>query len=64
MTAVLAYDKEADAYDVTRGGEPRAAAAADAVLGLIPDHARRLFDVACGAGIVPDGSPRPAPAYG
>ncbi|WP_405624300.1 class I SAM-dependent methyltransferase [Streptomyces sp. NBC_00076] len=49
---MLDYDKEADVYDVTRGGEPRAAAAADAVLGLIPDHARRLLDVACGTGIV------------
>ncbi|MFI5673925.1 class I SAM-dependent methyltransferase [Streptomyces cellulosae] len=49
---MLDYDKEADAYDVSRGGEPRAAAAADAVLGLIPDRANRLLDVACGTGIV------------
>ncbi|MFI9827776.1 class I SAM-dependent methyltransferase [Streptomyces sp. NPDC051913] len=49
---MLDYDKEADAYDVTRGGEPRAAAAADAVLGLVPPDARRLLDVACGTGIV------------
>ncbi|MCF3136592.1 class I SAM-dependent methyltransferase [Streptomyces olivochromogenes] len=49
---MLNYDKEADAYDASRGGEPRAEAAADAVLGLIPDHARRLLDVACGTGIV------------
>jgi SAM-dependent methyltransferase len=49
---VLDYDKEADAYDATRGGEPRAAAAADAVLGLVPAGARRLLDVACGTGIV------------
>ncbi|MCX5253198.1 class I SAM-dependent methyltransferase [Streptomyces canus] len=49
---MLDYDKEADAYDVTRGGEPRAAAAADAVLGLIPAQTRRLLDVACGTGIV------------
>ncbi|MFF0162069.1 class I SAM-dependent methyltransferase [Streptomyces sp. NPDC005263] len=49
---MLDYDKEADAYDVTRGGEPRAAAAADAVLGLVPEDARRLLDVACGTGIV------------
>ncbi|GCB44481.1 class I SAM-dependent methyltransferase [Streptomyces sp. NL15-2K] len=49
---MLDYDKEADAYDVTRGGEPRAAAAADAVLGLVPAAARRLLDVACGTGIV------------
>ncbi len=52
MTRVLDYDKESGAYDATRGGEPRAAAAADAVLGLIPDGARRLLDVACGTGIV------------
>ncbi|PWI14285.1 SAM-dependent methyltransferase [Streptomyces sp. Act143] len=49
---MLDYDKEADAYDATRGGEPRAAAAADAVLGLIPPAAGRLLDVACGTGIV------------
>jgi SAM-dependent methyltransferase len=49
---VLDYDKEADAYDATRGGEPRAAAAAEAVLGFVPPHARSLLDVACGTGIV------------
>jgi len=49
---VLDYDKEADVYDSSRGGEPRAGAAADAVLGLIPDGAQRLLDVACGTGIV------------
>ncbi|MFE2881437.1 class I SAM-dependent methyltransferase [Streptomyces sp. NPDC059272] len=49
---MLDYDKEADAYDETRGGEPRAAAAAEAVLGLVPRNARRLLDVACGTGIV------------
>ena len=49
---MLDYDKEADAYDATRGGEPRAAAAADAVLGLIPAAAARLLDVGCGTGIV------------
>ncbi len=52
MRQVLDYDKEADAYDTSRGGEPRAAAAADAVLGLVPAAARRLLDVACGTGIV------------
>ncbi|MDV9176533.1 SAM-dependent methyltransferase, partial [Streptomyces sp. W16] len=45
---MLDYDKEADAYDATRGGEPRAAAAAEAVLGLVPQDARALLDVACG----------------
>ncbi|MFE1835508.1 class I SAM-dependent methyltransferase [Streptomyces sviceus] len=49
---MLDYDEEADAYDATRGGEPRAAAAADAVLGLIPADTRRLLDVGCGTGIV------------
>lgn len=49
---MLDYDKEADVYDASRGGEPRAAAAADAVLGLVPAAARRLLDVACGTGIV------------
>ncbi|WP_328641917.1 class I SAM-dependent methyltransferase [Streptomyces canus] len=49
---MLDYDKEADAYDASRGGEPRAAAAADAVLGLIPADTRRLLDVGCGTGIV------------
>jgi SAM-dependent methyltransferase len=49
---VLDYDKEADAYDASRGGEPRARAAADAVLGLIPAHTGRLLDLACGTGIV------------
>jgi len=49
---MLDYDREADRYDATRGGEPRAAAAADAVLGLLPESAERLLDVACGTGIV------------
>ncbi|MFF4549392.1 class I SAM-dependent methyltransferase [Streptomyces sp. NPDC001435] len=49
---MLDYDKEAAAYDASRGGEPRAEAAADAVLGLIPDGTRRLLDLACGTGIV------------
>ncbi|MGW7609080.1 class I SAM-dependent methyltransferase [Streptomyces sp. NPDC054766] len=49
---MLDYDKEADGYDATRGGEPRAAAAADAVLALVPDDARSLLDLACGTGIV------------
>ncbi|GGN87621.1 methyltransferase [Streptomyces albiflavescens] len=49
---MLDYDKEADEYDATRGGEPRAAAAADAVCGLLPESTRSLLDVACGTGIV------------
>src|SRR5690606_41121071 len=39
-------------YDASRGGEPRAGAAADAVLALLPDTTRDLLDVACGTGIV------------
>ncbi len=53
---VLDYEAEADAYDATRGGEPRAGAAAEAVLGLVPKDAGRLLDVACGTGIVTGGS--------
>ncbi|MEW2044755.1 class I SAM-dependent methyltransferase [Streptomyces sp. NPDC005476] len=49
---MLDYDEEAERYDVWRGGEPRAAAAADAVLALVPGRARSLLDVACGTGIV------------
>ncbi|MEU7968053.1 class I SAM-dependent methyltransferase [Streptomyces sp. NPDC049097] len=49
---MLDYEAEADAYDATRGGEPRAGAAAEAVLGLVPEDAGRLLDVACGTGIV------------
>ncbi|MCF1595169.1 class I SAM-dependent methyltransferase [Streptomyces muensis] len=49
---MLDYDKEAERYDNSRGGEPRAAAAAEAVLGLLPAGTRRLLDVACGTGIV------------
>ncbi|MBN0044467.1 class I SAM-dependent methyltransferase [Streptomyces actuosus] len=49
---MLDYDKEAERYDALRGGEPRAIAAADAVLSLVPPHATRLLDVACGTGIV------------
>lgn len=49
---MLDYDEEAQRYDALRGGEPRAAAAAEAVLGLIPRPARELLDVACGTGIV------------
>jgi SAM-dependent methyltransferase len=49
---VLDYERESRHYDTLRGGEPRAAAAAEALLGLIPDGARTLLDVACGTGIV------------
>ncbi|MCX4766219.1 class I SAM-dependent methyltransferase [Streptomyces sp. NBC_01275] len=49
---MLDYDKEAERYDGLRGGEPRAAAAAQGVLALVPPQARTLLDVACGTGIV------------
>ncbi|NEC47432.1 class I SAM-dependent methyltransferase, partial [Actinospica acidiphila] len=49
---MLDYDEEAERYDALRGGEPRAAAAAEAVMSLVPRRARRLLDVACGTGIV------------
>ncbi|MFJ9737532.1 class I SAM-dependent methyltransferase [Streptomyces sp. NPDC101166] len=49
---MLDYDEEAERYDAARGGEPRAAAAARAVLGLLPDGTGSLLDVACGTGIV------------
>ncbi|OIJ67849.1 class I SAM-dependent methyltransferase [Streptomyces mangrovisoli] len=49
---MLDYDKEAEVYDASRGGEARAAAAADAVLGLLPERATALLDLACGTGIV------------
>ncbi|WP_128378916.1 class I SAM-dependent methyltransferase [Streptomyces cavernae] len=46
------YDEEAVRYDATRGGEPRAAAAAEAVVGLLPLGTRRVLDAACGTGTV------------
>ncbi|WP_086729723.1 class I SAM-dependent methyltransferase, partial [Streptomyces carpinensis] len=49
---MLDYDKEAERYDASRGGEPRAAAAAEAVFELLPEGACELLDVGCGTGIV------------
>ncbi|GHF75879.1 class I SAM-dependent methyltransferase [Streptomyces thermodiastaticus] len=49
---MLDYDQEAEQYDALRGGEPRAAAAAAAVLGLLPGECRQLADIGCGTGIV------------
>lgn len=46
------YDAEAALYDATRGGVPRAEAAAEAVLSLVPWSARTLLDIGCGTGIV------------
>ncbi|MEV1019431.1 class I SAM-dependent methyltransferase [Streptomyces sp. NPDC050264] len=49
---MLDYDEEATRYDATRGGEPRARAAAEALLALVPGSARTLLDLARGTGIV------------
>jgi len=49
---MLNYDDEAAVYDATRGGVPRAEAAAAAVLGLVPPAARTLLDIGCGTGLV------------
>ena len=49
---VLDYDDEAASYDATRGGEPRAAAAAQAITALLPPTTRSIVDLACGTGIV------------
>lgn len=49
---LLDYDAEAEAYDATRGGVPRAEAAAAAVLGLLPPDTVTLLDLGCGTGIV------------
>jgi SAM-dependent methyltransferase len=49
---VLDYDAEAERYDASRGGEPRAVAAAEAVSRLLPMAARTVVDIACGTGIV------------
>ncbi|MEB8341883.1 class I SAM-dependent methyltransferase [Streptomyces endophyticus] len=56
---MLDYDEEANRYDATRGGEPRAQAAADAVLGLVPENAHTLLDLACGTGLVTRRMTRP-----
>lgn len=49
---MLDYDQEAVHYDVTRGGQGRAAAAAHALSRLLPKGARLAVDVAGGTGIV------------
>ncbi|MEV4945395.1 class I SAM-dependent methyltransferase [Streptomyces sp. NPDC053755] len=56
---MLDYDTEADRYDETRGGVPRAAAAAEAVLSLLPPTTGTLVDVACGTGLVTERLTRP-----
>jgi SAM-dependent methyltransferase len=59
---VIDYNAEAEIYDVSRGGEARAAAAAEAVERLLPEGTRTLVDVACGTGIVTTRLRRPARA--
>ncbi|MDA3624736.1 class I SAM-dependent methyltransferase [Saccharopolyspora sp. WRP15-2] len=49
---MLDYDREARNYDATRGGEPRAQAAADALERLLPQGSCTILDVACGTGII------------
>jgi SAM-dependent methyltransferase len=49
---VLDYTLEADRYDATRGGEERAAAAAQAIEELLPAGTGTVVDLACGTGIV------------
>lgn len=49
---MLDYDREASWYDSTRGGEPRAEAAAGALASLLPPGVRTVVDVAGGTGIV------------
>ncbi|WP_438290716.1 class I SAM-dependent methyltransferase [Streptomyces sp. HUAS TT7] len=56
---MLDYNAEAAHYDATRGGVPRAEAAAEAVLGLVPDTARTLLDIGCGTGSVTQRLNRP-----
>ena len=54
---MLDYDEEAARYDESRGGEPRAEAAARAIGGLLPATARRVVDVGCGTGLVTERLP-------
>ncbi|WP_405151257.1 class I SAM-dependent methyltransferase [Nocardia salmonicida] len=49
---MLDYNIEAAVYDATRGGLPRAEAAASAVQNLVPPSARTLLDIGCGTGLV------------
>ncbi|MET9362049.1 class I SAM-dependent methyltransferase [Streptomyces sp. NPDC006632] len=49
---MINYDDEARTYDASRGGEPRAEAAAAAVEPLLPRGPSTILDIACGTGIV------------
>lgn len=52
MVDMLDYDNEAEGYDESRGGLPRAAAAAQAVHRLLGDGLGPVIDIAGGTGIV------------
>ncbi|MEU0160325.1 hypothetical protein ABZ154_16165 [Streptomyces sp. NPDC006261] len=56
---MLLHDAEARHYDASRGGEPRARAAADAVERLLPQGPCVVLDTACGTGIVTERLLRP-----
>ncbi|MBK3385396.1 class I SAM-dependent methyltransferase [Streptomyces sp. DEF147AK] len=56
---MLDYTREAAVYDATRGGVPRARAAAEAVDALLPATARDHLDLACGTGLVSERVARP-----
>ncbi|MGW3171445.1 class I SAM-dependent methyltransferase [Streptomyces sp. NPDC001153] len=49
---MIDYDEEARGYDASRGGEPRARAAAQALEELLPQGPGTVLDLACGTGIV------------
>lgn len=46
------YNREADSYDETRGGVPRAEAAAETLAAILPGDVRHVVDVAGGTGLV------------
>lgn len=49
---MLDYDLEAARYDETRGGRPRAEAAATALAELLPSTTRTVLDLAGGTGLI------------
>lgn len=49
---MLDYDREAERYDATRGGQVRANAAAAALGELFSPEVRRVLDIGAGTGIV------------